>query len=377
MHRIMTVDHSIEDSGNPRRKYSHRLVRFIRHFLFWIVFLFIYSSRVPGVENNLRDALLQSACYLPVIMAATYFTAEVLFRRLFFRKKFAAFSFLLPIAGILITLLSDAVYAEIVRPIFYPGITRPFQYFIPVEFLETFVSLAFIIAFTVTFVLMSDWYTGEKLKEQLLKEKAEAELSALRNQLNPHFLFNALNNLYGTILKQRNEDALGMLLNISSILDFMLHGAAGPVIPVEREIEIIKKYIDLERIRYGDRLSLSVQIEGDFRGRTLPPLILFPFVENSFKHGASESLDHPWVKLLIRPEGSELFMKLENSKGGTGEKPERRGGIGIGNVRRRLELLYGNNYRLDIEDGKSSFSVVLQIATQDSVIHENPLPARR
>jgi two-component system LytT family sensor kinase len=325
--------------------------------------MLIYSSRIPTIESNFWDAILQSMIFLPVIMAGTYFTTGVLFRKYFFKKKFIDFIALLFISGIVVTLLSRIVSYAIVVPYFYPKSISNFHFFSPIDLIANFVNLYFIIAFAVIVILMADWFKSEQLKEQALKEKIEAELQVLKSQIHPHFLFNTLNNLYGLILKKENDLALATLLKISSMLDYMLHEANVPIVALRREIEIIEDYIALERIRYGDRINITVNIEGNYSGKIISTLLLFPFVENSFKHGTSESLENPWVSLSIITTNNRLTVKLENSKSQPlpDQKRDRTGGIGISNVRKRLDLLYNGSYELNISDEERRYIVVLKL----------------
>jgi two-component system, LytTR family, sensor kinase len=340
------------------------------HSVFWLFFTLIYSSRIPTIESNFWDAILQSMIFLPVIMAGTYFTTGVLFRKYFFKKKFIGFIALFLISGGVVTLASRIVSYAIVVPYFYPKSIGSFHFFAPIDMIANFVNLYFIIAFAVIVILMADWFKSEQLKELVLKEKIEAELHVLKSQIHPHFLFNTLNNLYGLILKNENELALATLLKISSMLDYMLHEANVPIVPLRREIEIIEDYIALERIRYGDRIKITMNIEGDFNGKNVSPLLLFPFVENSFKHGTSESLENPWVSLSITTTGSLLTVKLENSKcqPPPNQERERTGGIGISNVRKRLDLLYNGSYELKISDEERRYAVILNL-NLGSLVH--------
>jgi LytS/YehU family sensor histidine kinase len=296
-------------------------------------------------------------------MAGTYFTTDVLFRKYLFKKKFIGFIALFIISGMVVTLLSEMVSYAIVMPYFYPKFSDSFQFFNPIDMIANFANLYFIIAFAVVIILMSDWFKSEQIKEQVLKEKIEAELQVLKSQIHPHFLFNTLNNLYGLILKGENDLALATLLKISSMLDYMLHEANAPVVALRREIEIIEDYIALERIRYGDRIKITVNVEGEYSGKTISPLLLFPFVENSFKHGASEALENPWVNLIITTTDSRMTLKLENSKSQPlpTQKRENTGGIGISNVRKRLDLLYNGSYDLNISDEERRYTVILSL----------------
>jgi two-component system, LytTR family, sensor kinase len=342
---------------------NRRWNRLLWHSVFWLFFTLIYSSRITTIESDFWNAILQSVIFMPVVVAGTYFTTGVLFRKHFYKQKFMSFAVLFVISGIGFTLFSRFISYTIVVPYFYPQSMGRFQLFNPIQFIANFFSLYFIIAFAVIIILMSDWFKNEKLKDQVLKEKVATELQVLKSQIHPHFLFNTLNNLYGLILKGENDLALATLLKISSMLDYMLHEANAPTVALRREIEIIEDYIALERIRYGDRIHIAINKEGDFNGKVISPLLIFPFVENSFKHGTSESLENPWIDLSIAVIDNRLKLKLENSKSQplSNQKREHGGGIGISNVRKRLDLLYNGSYDLKISDEERRYTVVLKL----------------
>jgi two-component system LytT family sensor kinase len=188
-------------------------------------------------------------------------------------------------------------------------------------------------------------------------------LKFLKTQIHPHFLFNTLNNLYALTLK-KSEKAPETVLKLSELINYMLYECRSDEVALKKEIQFIRNYADIEKMRYGDKLDIDIRVSGDVGERKIAPLIILPFVENCFKHGASENLLQSWVKVTIDSHADHIVIKVENSKNGdngTESKPE---GIGIQNVKRRLDLLYDGRHELKIMNGEETFLVVLSIHTK-------------
>lgn len=204
------------------------------------------------------------------------------------------------------------------------------------------------------------WLENEKRISGMEKTRLESELKMLKDQVNPHFMFNTLNNLYGLVVKDQKQ-AQESILRLSAILQFMLHESNYPTIPVNLEIKCIRDYIELEKLRYSDALSVSLNVQSEVNELSIVPLTLFPFVENSFKHGASELIGEAWINIDFSTYKNDFVFKIDNSK--RAAPPNTRSGrIGLANVKRRLELVYGKNHSLQIIDEPESFLVILKIA---------------
>lgn len=226
--------------------------------------------------------------------------------------------------------------------------------------------------------LMKCHYQKQQAALLLEKEKADAQLHMLKAQLHPHFLFNTLNNIY-CFTQDVSLKASGMILGLSELLRYILYECDKPLVPLDRELKMITDYLALETARYDQGLDLSVQFPQPTR-LLIAPLLLLPFVENAFKHGASQMSESPWITLSVEVNGRQLSMKLINGK--PGGKPSGAGkpagltaaepGIGIGNVRKRLELLYPGTHRLRIHGEEEMYIVSLEMtlatASDDSRI---------
>lgn len=198
------------------------------------------------------------------------------------------------------------------------------------------------------------WTIKQRAWLQAKQEQISTELQFLKAQVHPHFLFNTLNNIYSFSL-ERSSKTPGLILKLSSLLSYMLYDCKTEEVQLEKEIEIMKNYIDLEKERYGDKIDISVNIEGDIQDKYITPLLVLPFLENAFKHGISEQLDKAWMSVDIMVTDYTLKCKVVNSKNEF--VPLHENGVGISNVKKRLEFLYTGRHELKLAD-KGDFFVV-------------------
>lgn len=220
--------------------------------------------------------------------------------------------------------------------------------------------------FAAAIKLAKIWYQKQQAYQQIEKEKLQAELQLLKSQIHPHFLFNTLNNLYSLTLQQ-SEHASEVVLKLSELLRYMLYECNVPEVSLQKEIAFMRHYIDLEQLRYGNRLDMSVTISGDYSKQSIAPLLLIPFLENAFKHGTSEQLEQAWMHVDFLVQGNVLKVKVINGYD-PADRMATTGGIGLQNVQKRLELLYANRHDLRIIAEGETFMVTLQLEL-------NPIPA--
>jgi LytS/YehU family sensor histidine kinase len=225
-------------------------------------------------------------------------------------------------------------------------------------------SLPTVVGLAVAIKLMKRWWLKQKETEQLAREKARAELQLLKAQIHPHFLFNTLNNIYFFTLSASRQ-APEMIKKLSEMLRYILNECDRPTVPLEKEIRMIQDYMALEKIRYGDQMNMTIDIKGNYQNKMVTPLLLIPFIENSFKHGASKMITEPWVKLYIYIENNRLHFTIRNSKPPNKEPIAAKGNIGLKNVTKRLELLYPGTHELNIVSEPGSYAVHLILQLQD------------
>ncbi|HEY0677711.1 MAG TPA: histidine kinase [Chitinophagaceae bacterium] len=227
-------------------------------------------------------------------------------------------------------------------------------------------------AMFLTIKMLKNYYIKMHEKIILIQENANAELQLLKAQVHPHFLFNTLNNIYSFSINQSLQ--AGILVNkLSGMLNYMIHECDEKLVLLEKELKLIEDYMGLEKVRYGKRLNMEVNIHGDFENKLIAPLLMIPFVENCFKHGTSQMLRHPWVKLEITCIADQLFFNLSNSKPSLTAADKLNKGIGLNNVKKRLQLLYPGKHQLDISETENMFMVNMQIMIEENVSGENKI----
>jgi two-component system LytT family sensor kinase len=208
---------------------------------------------------------------------------------------------------------------------------------------------------------------------RLQRENLNLEINFLKAQVNPHFLFNTLNNLYTLVVKQ-DERAPLIVQHLTDLMHYTVYESTAPLAPLSQEIAFLEAYLELERLRYGKKVRISYQPAGDTTGLSLTPLLFFPFVENAFKHGIDSSLDASWVEIALAVRGKWLHFNVRNSYS-PGAPQREVGGVGLANVRKRLALHYpATDYTLDIQQNAAEYAVLLTLHLTPTV-PAAPLPA--
>ena len=205
------------------------------------------------------------------------------------------------------------------------------------------------------------FFVGLDAKNRLAEIEAnqtKAELDSLRLQVNPHFLFNSLNNIYGLLNEDVNR-AGDSILTLSALLRYLIYASKKSTIGLEEEIKFLDDYIAMERLRLGDKCSLTLDKKGEFSNRFLSPFLLIPFVENAFKHGSFATVDESFIHVGILVQNDRLHFNVKNSVKPAIKNEE--GGVGIANVKRRLELLLPGKYQLEVTKQDGVFNVNLEM----------------
>ena len=215
-------------------------------------------------------------------------------------------------------------------------------------------------ALAASFKMFKYYYLKNMRNQQLQKENTESQLQLLKAQVHPHFLFNTLNNIYS---QTQTESPKGskMIMGLSDMLRYILYEGQKPLVPLKQELLMITEYINLEKIRYGNKLDVHVLTPDKTDDIYIAPLLLIPFVENCFKHGASNMLQNPWINLTIALKETTLIMKLMNGKTPLSGNIQEKQGIGINNVSQRLNLLYKDKYDLQIREDEEVFVIDLKV----------------
>lgn len=230
------------------------------------------------------------------------------------------------------------------------------------------ISLNFIVFFAIAVKQVKRVFFIQQEKNELEKAQLttqlklkEAELKLLKAQVHPHFLFNTLNNLYGLTL-EKSEEAPKLVLQLSEILDYILYRCDAKLVLLSEELDNLKNYIAIEKIRYSEKLKMNASFPSETHGLKIVPLLLLPYVENAFKHGVSHFPGTASVEITCKIDDKNLHFKIRNSKNPLVERNENnKAGIGMVNVQKRLEMLYPGKYLLQVTETDDTFSVNLML----------------
>lgn len=338
----------------------------LRYLAFWAL-LFVFSALQSSYlySSNIEFVTVYSIRVTLQILIA-YCILEQLIPKVLYKGKTYLFAFsiftLLLVSYVFCTAVSK-YYLEVVYPATYVNYLKRFSdlswYGRMTNFSEI-ISKSLYILYPTFLISALKFYSEKQKLLKLNEQKKTAELTALKNQLNPHFLFNTLNNLYALALK-KSDDTTKVIEKLSKILDYILYRCNDDYVLLEKEIELIENYLSLEKIRYGNRVKIafSKHVTGKEK---IAPLLLLTFIENAFKHGVSEEINQANIQINITKNNNELEFIVENTKP-QGIKPkEDKESIGLKNVKKQLELLYPKAYHLNIKNTKTSFLANLKLS---------------
>jgi sensor histidine kinase YesM len=332
---------------------------FRTNVIFWTCYFLYEWLANAAYDGEYLQHLIISSLYTPLLFVATMFTTYVLIKKYYLAGKRRSFWI-----GLIISMLIFGFARRTMNYYFiYPQTWRDAQplFFVPKIIFEI-VGTYLIVALNVMFYFMQAWYEQQRITQALQKDKAEAQLELLKSQIQPHFIFNTLNNIY-SLSTQNNPNTSNLIYRLSSLLSYTLYDSRRTLIPLEQEVEYISNYIELEKIRYGDRLDIAVNVLNDTKHIAISPFLLLPLIENCFKHGVSNEIDTCWIRMDILSNDGWLIIKVENSKPSNGKCNGERNGIGLENVKRRLEILYPERHEFKCINEDQTFLAVLKIKT--------------
>jgi hypothetical protein len=237
-----------------------------------------------------------------------------------------------------------------------------------IDAMMLFFNMFFVVLVAIAIKFYKRWSEKDFREQQVQKEKVEVELQMLKTQINPHFLFNTLNSIYVLAMK-KSEQTADVVMMLSDILDYILYRIDAPKIAITNEIKIIENYIELEKIRFTDRVHLTFTSSFKSKDIQIPPMLIIPFVENAFKHGVGKSMDKSWIKISIEETDQMLNIEVSNTKSQNILKSET-GGIGLLNVKKRLDLIFNDSYKLDISERNNRFDVFLSIPINKKIAND-------
>jgi len=341
--------------------YVNRIPRVTKHLLFWLLYVSFFTMLYGSFSDNYYFQFKLQTLYLPEKVITTYIVIYFLLPKFLLAKKYVWFFLLLILTLLAAGMLHWVTAVLIEQPLFYPGEESWGAIWYPAKIIKNSTYIYPVVAIALVVKIFKQWYQFQLSTQQLTQEKLAAELKFLKAQIHPHFLFNTLNNLYALTLK-KSDSAPEVVLKLSELLNYMLYDCNAEHVPLSKEVDLLENYIALERIRYGERLDFSYHLKGDMAGHQIAPMLILPFVENSFKHGVSDEIENVWISIDLSIIDGKLTLKVDNSKGENQiEDEDYKRGIGMSNVKRRLELLYEGCYDLKVIDTDVSFLIVLKL----------------
>lgn len=337
-------------SGSIPKKY---------HILFWIGYFAFNVIRWGSYFDDYWYSLRSNLVAFPLNILIVYFNIYFLIPKFILKRKYWGYIlyFLLSL-GVMYVIRTGLVYFLISEDI-WPEAYEAQEPFTFNHIVVVVLGELYIVAFATAIKLTVDWIYERKRVEKLEEVQLKTELEFLKSQIQPHFFFNTLNNLYSLTL-EKSDVAPSVVLKLSDIMQYVLYEVREPQIRLYDEIKYIQNYIDLERLRYGDRVNSNTEIKGEIDNIMVPPLLFLPFIENCFKHGVK---DNDKIEVTISFENvknKHLIFKVENSFDQL-PKINLNKGIGIKNVKRRLELIFKDDFELNSIIAKKQYRVELKI----------------
>jgi LytS/YehU family sensor histidine kinase len=319
-------------------------LKIIFHLVFWGFFTFLFLQQNP--EADLQEYLAWFAV-LGVSAVVVYINLYFLLPKYFFEKKYLIY--------IIFLFFLVSLGALTLRLIFQSGNT-----FFSVPIFQHFINLFFFVVITSSLKFLKEFLRKQELLIKSENEQLKTELSVLKSQINPHFLFNTLNNLYGLIVDNQNEQAADITLKLSDLMRYLLESSKTEHVSLLKEVKFLEDYLVLEKIRLAQKADIRFEISSLEKETFIAPLLFIPLVENAFKHGLQTISESSFAHFSLSLQGNEIYFEAKNS---VGEKIsfEKKSGIGLENLRKRLLLIYPEKHLLEIDVNEGVFKVILQI----------------
>jgi hypothetical protein len=347
-----------------------------QHLLFWVTSYLFFILFFGRANRDYQTTIIFASLLFPLAMGTSYFLNDYLIPRFLFKGNYWRFLLFLFYTFVF------TLWAELVISMFVFVIVSDFQVYKldPTSFDVVFlvVGLYFIILAFVAIEQVKRAFAIKKENTRLEKSQLEtnlklreSELKLLRAQIHPHFLFNTLNNLYGLAL-EKSDLAPELVLKLSDLMDYMLYKCNRPKVSLKSELEHLNNYLEIEKLRYGNKLKVDFVTQGDPDQLEIAPMLLLAFFENAFKHGVSKSIQNPFVHILLQIDGRQFNLQVRNSRNpATGKNDDYTEGIGLKNVQKRLGLIYPNAHQLEIIAGDHTFEINLQLKLDVTSVPQN------
>jgi two-component system LytT family sensor kinase len=342
--------------------YNRTGPKILTHIVIWAIVLslpWLLNNRHGG-DHHVSDKVDRAFFYLNTItnflwIGPFYLNAYFLVPRLFYNRRYVLY-----IAALLLVLGSILAIHLAIHGFLFSNITGPGYFTVKGSLIYLLPAFLLTTAISTALRLVRDKMRADAFAQSKQEENLKTELSFLRSQINPHFIFNILNNLVA-LERMKSEELGPTILKLSALMQYMLYETDEENVPLVKEVEYLQSYIDLQRQRFGGKVKIGVSLEIPDELHEIEPMLLIPFVENAFKHGVG-LIDQPEINIHLETTDKILYFSVLNKyREGSEEIKDKTSGIGLANVRRRLNLLYRDQHTLTISRDHDWFTVLLQI----------------
>lgn len=319
-------------------------LRVLYHLAFWSFFILLFWQQNP--DANTRDILTWFILF-GVSASVVYANLYILFPKFLFKRNYLVYLLLLVLTiglgAFILWFIIPSANANFKLPLF-----------------QHFINIFFIVVITSSFKFFREYSRKQELLIKAENEQLKTELALLKSQVNPHFLFNTLNNLYGLITQNQNQQASDVTLKLADLMRYLLESSKTDLVNLNKEIQFIDDYLSLEKIRLSQKTDINFKVSGMNKELFVAPLLFIPLVENAFKHGLNTISADSFAYFSLSAQGNELFFEAINSVEESTKNSEK-SGTGLENLKKRLQLIYPHKHQLDVEQTANQFKVILHI----------------
>lgn len=333
------------------------------HLFFWLIILSIFLwDSFTGHQKPSTYEMLVKLFYFSIINLSTFYINYTLLIPILVKQKKKYGLYMVSIFLLIaVMVVIKTIVASLNQDLFLSYFSESSGKTMYLEITEYIIFAIFISGF---FIVVSsllkfaiDWSGSERVQRDLLSEKRDMELQFLKSQLNPHFLFNSLNNIY-SLAYQKSDKTADAILKLSEIMRYMIYESNDSWVSLSKEITYVQSYIELQKLRFKDGAAVELTLNGEIDDQQVVPLILISFVENAFKHGVANDPKDP-IRINIIANQKILHFSVSNKKNKFNK--DLMGGVGLNNVERRLQLLYPERYKLNIVNSATHYTTELML----------------
>ncbi len=333
--------------------------KLIYHYLFWILIIVSYFvAHTDYIEKvGWTDFFLTIFLRHVLLMFLVYANINFLLPRFYKKNKHLVYY------SLLIVLMASFILLQWIYVRYSPfisGSQKEISEILNFSFWDSLLTALRFTVFAIILKLSIEWYDQNDRLKSMQIEKLQADINFLRTQINPHFLFNTLNSLYALALKKSDETPNAVML-LSKMMSYMLYESNELYVPLNMEVENMKNFIEIEKIRMGKNLQIKFETKGDLGHVRIAPHLFLPFVENAFKHGSDNKSGKVNIEIELHVKANSIHFTIVNSKEDHENKQRDGSGLGLKNAKRRLELFYREHYILNIQNNENQFKVDLNL----------------